>query len=153
MIICAKGCRRIHDYPGTYQSVSVVFNYWPKNGTKVILRYIMYLNDVWKLTNYQMIFCSLVMKYNCMVKVPNEFMQVALQIGQHWFLCIVWFSVSNFWGQKWWLSCILTITHFIMITSSNGNIFRITDHLCGEFTGHRWIPGTKTTVAELWCFL
>ena len=25
--------------------------------------------------------------------------------------------------------------------------------LCGEFTGHRWIPRTKASVAELWCFL
>ena len=32
-----------------------------------------------------------------------------------------------------------------MMTSSNGNIFRITGHLCGEFTGHRWIPLTKVT--------
>ena len=28
----------------------------------------------------------------------------------------------------------------IMMTSSNGNIFRVTGPLCGEFTGHRWIP-------------
>ena len=27
-----------------------------------------------------------------------------------------------------------------MMTSSNGNIFRVTGHLCGEFTGHRWRP-------------
>ena len=27
-----------------------------------------------------------------------------------------------------------------MMTSSNGNICRITGHLCGKFTGHRWIP-------------
>ena len=26
------------------------------------------------------------------------------------------------------------------MTSSNGNIFRVTGLLCGEFTGHRWIP-------------
>ena len=26
-----------------------------------------------------------------------------------------------------------------MMTSSNGNIFRVTDPLCGKFTGHRWI--------------
>ena len=25
-----------------------------------------------------------------------------------------------------------------MTSSSNGNIFRVTGHLCGEFTGHRW---------------
>ena len=27
--------------------------------------------------------------------------------------------------------------------SSNGNIFRVTGHLCGEFTALRWIPSTK----------
>ena len=39
-----------------------------------------------------------------------------------------------------------------MMTSSNGNIFRVTGHLCGEFTGPRWIPHTKASDAELWCF-
>ena len=41
----------------------------------------------------------------------------------------------------------------VMITSSNGNIFRVTDPLSGEFTGHRWIPHTKASDAELWYFL
>ena len=40
-----------------------------------------------------------------------------------------------------------------MMTSSNGNIFRITGLLCGEFTGQRWIPRTKASDAELWCFV
>ena len=40
-----------------------------------------------------------------------------------------------------------------MMTSSNGNIFLVTGHLCGEFTGHRWIPRTKASDAELWYFL
>ena len=40
----------------------------------------------------------------------------------------------------------------IMMTSSNGNIFRVTGPLCGVFTGHRWIPRTKASDAELWCF-
>ena len=40
-----------------------------------------------------------------------------------------------------------------MMTSSNGNIFHVTGLLCGEFTGPRWIPRTKASVAELWCFL
>ena len=31
--------------------------------------------------------------------------------------------------------------------------FRVTGHLCGEFTGPRWIPHKKATDAELWCFL
>ena len=38
------------------------------------------------------------------------------------------------------------------MTSSNGNIFRVTDHLCGEFNGPRWIPRTKASDAELWFF-
>ena len=40
-----------------------------------------------------------------------------------------------------------------MVTSSNGSIFRFTGHLCGEFTGPRWIPRTKASDAGLWCFL
>ena len=39
------------------------------------------------------------------------------------------------------------------MTSSSGNIFRVTVPLCGEFTGHLWIPLTKASDAELWCFL
>ena len=42
---------------------------------------------------------------------------------------------------------------WVMMTSSNGSNFRVTDHLCGEFTGPRWIPRTKASGAELWCFL
>ena len=44
-------------------------------------------------------------------------------------------------------------TYHILMTPSNGNIFRVTGHLCGEFTGPRWIPRTKASDAELWCFL
>ena len=36
-----------------------------------------------------------------------------------------------------------------MMMSSNGNIFRVIGHLCGEFTGHQWIPHTKASDAEL----
>ena len=35
---------------------------------------------------------------------------------------------------------------------SNENIFRVTGHLCGECTGHRWIPRRKASDAELWLF-
>ena len=38
------------------------------------------------------------------------------------------------------------------MTSANGNIFRVTGHICGEFTGDRWIPRTKASDAELWSF-
>ena len=40
-----------------------------------------------------------------------------------------------------------------MMTSSNGNIFRVTGPLCGEFTDHRCIPLREASDAELWCFL
>ena len=41
----------------------------------------------------------------------------------------------------------------LVMTSSNGNILRVTGLLCGEFTGHRWIPHTNASYAGLWCFL
>ena len=37
--------------------------------------------------------------------------------------------------------------------SSNGNFFRIIGPLCAEFTGDQWVPLTKASDAELWCFL
>ena len=40
-----------------------------------------------------------------------------------------------------------------LMTSSNGNIFRVTGHFCGEFTGQRWIPRTKASDSELLFFL
>ena len=40
-----------------------------------------------------------------------------------------------------------------MMTPSNGNNFRVTGPLCGEFIGHQWIPLTKASDAKLWCFL
>ena len=41
---------------------------------------------------------------------------------------------------------------YYMMTSSNGIIFRVTDALYGEFTCHQWIPLTKASGVELWCF-
>ena len=40
-----------------------------------------------------------------------------------------------------------------MMTSSNGNIFRVTDPLLVESTDHRWFLFTKANDAELWSFL
>ena len=52
-----------------------------------------------------------------------------------------------------WENTSWTDAHLFMMTSSNGIIFRVTGPLCGEFTGHWWIPLTKASVAELWYFL
>ena len=43
---------------------------------------------------------------------------------------------------------IKVVMNFLMMTSSNGNISRITGPLCGEFTGHRWIPLTQRPVTR-----
>ena len=48
---------------------------------------------------------------------------------------------------------VMQIHNNVMMTSSNGNIFRVTGHLCGKFTGPRWISHTKASDAELWCLL
>ena len=42
---------------------------------------------------------------------------------------------------------------FEMMTSSNGDIFRVTGPFSGESTGHRWIPLTNASDAEFWCLL
>ena len=48
-------------------------------------------------------------------------------------------------------TCTLNTTMHLnfMMTSSDGYIFRVTGISCGEFTGHRWIPLTKASDAEL----
>ena len=60
-----------------------------------------------------------------------------------------------FWDFLWYM--LLRVTSLTvgqsMMTSSNGNIFRVSGHLCGEFTSPRWIPHTKASDAELWCLL
>ena len=55
--------------------------------------------------------------------------------------------------QKTRAVCIILRMMCFMMTSSNGNIFRVTGPLCGEFTGSRWIPHTKASDAGLWCLL
>ena len=41
---------------------------------------------------------------------------------------------------------------YLMMTSSNGNIFRVTGYLCGEFTGHRWIPAQRPVARSFGVF-
>ena len=62
---------------------------------------------------------------------------------------------SRIWLTKWYLMVNLTslLEHVWIMTSSNRNIFRATGPLWGECSGHQWIYLTKTSDAELWCFL
>ena len=57
------------------------------------------------------------------------------------------------WQYVHCLSKYRILSMHIMMTSSNGNIFRVTGPLCGEFTGYWWIPRTKASDAEFWCYL
>ena len=51
--------------------------------------------------------------------------------------------VDSRWDSQWdWRA-----TTFSMMASSNGNTFRVTGPLCGEFTDRRWIPRTKANDA------
>ena len=57
---------------------------------------------------------------------------------------VIWNYISL--ASNWQLPAFVQL---IMMTWSNGNIFRVTGHSCGEFTGPRWIPRTKASNAEL----
>ena len=56
-----------------------------------------------------------------------------------------------FWGFFFWFIFQENVL-VVMMTSSNANAFRVTGALCVDFTGHRWIPDTKVSDEELWCF-
>ena len=47
----------------------------------------------------------------------------------------------------------MCLQSIFMMTSSNGNIFRVTGSLCGEFTGPGEFPTQRTSNAWLWYFL
>ena len=63
-------------------------------------------------------------------------------------ICKIWYNATRHSS----LSSQICGTIFMM-KSSNGNIFRVTGLLWGLFNGHRWIPLTEASDAELWCFL
>ena len=89
----------------------------------------------------------------------NKIMQILIECNFTWEPLTQWgldkmagilqTTASNAFS---WTKLIVLWFTFHMMTSSNGNLFRVTGPLCGEFTGHRWIPLTKASDAELWCF-
>ena len=62
-----------------------------------------------------------------------------------------WRTVLLVPSARWWDNIANWME--IMMASLNASIFRVTGHLCGEFTGPRWNPRTKASDAELWCTL
>ena len=87
----------------------------------------------------------------------NLFPLVQLAISQHWLRWKIDASQAtshcvnqcffSYWRVYAWLG--LDELHDDVI---KWNIFCVTGHMCGEFIGHRWIPHTKASDAELWCF-
>ena len=75
---------------------------------------------------------------------------VTISVSNTWPVCSVIFrrAITYFLGVLK-----VSMDRLIMMTLSNGNIFRVTGPLCGEFTGHWWIPRTKASDAEFWYFL
>ena len=86
---------------------------------------------------------------------------ITSQIRVLWYVKVILEPFCDMQGPRWvhWTiqnTCqvqLLRNTFCIHETLSIGSIFRVTGPLCGEFTGHRWIPRTKVSEAELWCFL
>ena len=98
---------------------------------------------------------------------------LCLQMSQH--LAVLGHHQAKWWLKKlpmfvWWLNYIIQnvqqdltksrVTAGVNVLWSwwrhqmeTFNIFRVNGPLCGEFTGHRWIPLTRASDAELWCFL
>ena len=89
---------------------------------------------------YCAISISTTLGYSLQVKKIDNF------CGYVIYTCYRWLRVCK-------SSLSVSTTSVNMMTSSNENIFRVTGPLCGEFTGHRWIPRTKASDAELWCCL
>ena len=128
-----------------YTGMHAIYDIRPKHMlnldlTKSRLRttYFWVVKSFWKFTQRMTLsLTSSVPRWNCQKDLPivkDVLTQQDSAIFQ-FKMRFEWISVSN------------------MMTSSNGNIFRVTGHLCGKFTGPRWISHTKASDAELWCYL
>ena len=100
--------------------------------------------------NKQILICFSPIYLQLRVPVYHILKHMPVSLKFHW----IWV------GWRWWVCyhlsmrytlCYLAPVH--MMPSSNGNIFRVTGPLYGEFTDHRGIPRTKASDAELWYFL
>ena len=71
---------------------------------------------------------------------------MAILFRPQWvWLCDQLYSLIQMQHTQWYA--------VIMMTSSNGNIFRVTGPLCGEFTGHRGIPAQRPVTRSFDVFL
>ena len=125
-----------------------MFPYWSAPGTvgwqHLCLTIIFHVS----LQNYVKIWvvilvCSLVHSYDMSQKISRLFRVLEIM------LCRSNDEISAGANDQYFLCLSVTPICMIMMTSSNGNIFRVTGHLCGEFTG----PGEFTAQRQVtWSF-
>ena len=74
-------------------------------------------------------------------------------IPEKFHICNSYFiEICRLWGWGWYVALIIGYPFkriLSMMKSSNGNV---TGPLCGEFTGHRWIPPHKGKWRETFMF-
>ena len=112
------------------------------------------------------LFCFLIYIFTQMVVLITTCSSIHILVNSWWPSESIWWHKSGSTLAQVMVCCLKAPSHCLnlcwlvrnvvthnMMTSSNGNIFPITDHLCREFTGPRWIPCTEASDAELWCFL
>ena len=101
--------------------------------------------------------------YNLQVSLRREVVMTKLLAWQHnihYIKLIRWFSfvvrvtmMTHLVMNAFQFSSMIIISHHAvpnMMASSNGNIFRVTWPLCGELTGHRWVPAQRP-VTQSFC--
>ena len=90
---------------------------------------------------------------------PTKHAGVHLLLNQHMYCINIVVKIACYLEMYFVLFGNKTTTTTTTITTtkrdlpSNGNIFRVIGLLCGDFSGHRWIPLTKASDGEIWCFL
>ena len=77
-------------------------------------------------------------------KVPTDLVKISVKEAVHMgFYYTTHYMIPVAPTKTWWYhDDVIKWKHFLRYW-----------FLCWEFTGHRWIPRTKTSDAELWCFL
>ena len=76
----------------------------------------------------------------------QDMFMMRVYIGNIWLRIMLWSGCHADRSRLWSASYRHSVV--IMVTSSNGNIFRVTCPLCGEFTGDRWFPRPQRPVTR-----
>ena len=89
---------------------------------------------VWTLANLK-IFMSKSTKFSVLKQMNMTLhIQNGLFIQTFIVVYLLWITLH------WWITCLTSDIHWLTMTSSNGNIFRVTGPLWGEFTGPGEFP-------------